>query len=140
MPSDALLKLMNLSHRAAIVLSGGRVGRSFSGMPVVELTTTGRKTGRARTCLLTSPFQEGSRIYLVASRGGDDRHPDWFLNLEAHPEVTVSVQGGPPQPRRAQAVSADERARVWPLITARHRNYAGYQEKTDREIPLVAVD
>lgn len=139
MPSDALFKLMNRSHRVLIAASGGRVGRSFSGMPVVDLTTTGRKSGQPRSTMLTSPFQEGDRTYIVASRGGDDRDPAWLLNLRANPEVTVSIQGGPARKMHAEVAGADERARVWPLITSEHANYAGYQKKTQREIPLVVL-
>ena len=139
MPSDAALKLMNQTHRVLIAVTGGRVGRSFAGMPVVELTTTGRRSGQPRTSMLTSPYQEGDRIYIVASRGGDDRHPAWFLNLRDNPEVTVSISGGAAQKMRAEVASPGDRARVWPLITAKHRNYAGYQKKTPREIPLVIL-
>lgn len=139
MPSDGFFKLMNSAHRAVLAASGGRVGRSFSGMPVVELTTTGRKTGQPRSTMLTSPYQEGDRTYLVASRGGDDRDPAWFLNLRAHAEVTASIQGGPATRMHAEVAGAEERARVWPLITSRHANYAGYQKKTQREIPLVIL-
>jgi deazaflavin-dependent oxidoreductase (nitroreductase family) len=138
-PSDAALKLMNRTHRVLIAASGGRLGRSVSGMPVVELTTTGRKSGQVRSTMLTSPYQEGDRTYLVASRGGDDFHPAWFLNLRDNPEVTASIQGGPAQKMRAEVVDPDTRARVWPIIASTHRNYAGYQKKTQREIPLVVL-
>jgi deazaflavin-dependent oxidoreductase (nitroreductase family) len=89
--------------------------------------------------MLTSPYQEGDRTYLVASRGGDDHSPAWFFNLRDNPEVTVSIQGGPAQKMLAQVADPDERARVWPLITSKHANYAGYQKKTKREIPLVVL-
>jgi deazaflavin-dependent oxidoreductase (nitroreductase family) len=138
-PSDAVLKLMNRTHRVLIAASGGRVGRSFSGMPVVELTTTGRKSGHLRSTMLTSPYQEADRTYIVASRGGDDHNPAWFLNLRDNPEVTVSIQGGPAQKMRAEVADPDERTRVWPLITSKHSNYANYQKKTRREIPLVVL-
>ncbi len=134
-----MLKLMNRTHRLVIAASGGRVGRSFSGMPVVELTTTGRRSGQARSTMLTSPYQEADRTYLVASRGGDDHNPAWFLNLRDHPDVTVSIQGGPPQKMHAEVAGDEERSRVWPLITSKHANYAGYQKKTTREIPLVVL-
>jgi len=75
----------------------------------------------------------------VASRGGDDRNPAWFLNLRAKPDVTVSVGGQPAQPMRAEVAGPDERARLWPLITSAHRNYAGYQKRTTREIPVVLL-
>jgi deazaflavin-dependent oxidoreductase (nitroreductase family) len=130
---------MNRTHRVLIAASGGRAGRSFSGMPVVELTTTGRKSGQPRSTMLTAPYQEGDRTYIVASRGGDDHHPAWYLNLADNPEVTVSIQGGPAQKMRAEVADPDERARVWPLITSKHANYANYQKKTQREIPLVVL-
>jgi deazaflavin-dependent oxidoreductase (nitroreductase family) len=138
-PSDAVLKLMNRTHRVLIAVSGGRAGRSFSGMPVVELTTIGRKSGQPRSCMLTSPYQDGDRTYIVASRGGDDHNPAWFLNLADNPEVMVSIQGGAAQKMHAEVADPDERARVWPLITSKHTNYANYQKKTQREIPLVVL-
>ena len=138
-PSDAVLKLMNRAHRILIAVSGGRAGRSFSGMPVVELTTIGRKSGQPRSCMLTSPYQERDRTYLVASRGGDDHNPAWFLNLSDNPEVTVSIQGGATQKMHAEVADAAERARVWPLITSKHTNYADYQKRTQREIPVVIL-
>ncbi len=134
-----MLKLMNQTHRGLIALSGGRAGRSFGGMPVIELTTTGRKSGQPRTSMLTSPYQEEDRTYVVASRGGDDQNPAWFLNLVENPDVMVSIQGAPAQKMRASALDPDERARVWPLITAKHAHYAGYQKKTQREIPVVVL-
>lgn len=130
---------MNRAHRVLIAVSGGRAGRSFSGMPVVELTTTGRKSGQSRSCMLTSPYQEGDRTYIVASRGGDDHHPAWFLNLVRNPEVKASIRGGPTQEMHAEVAGPEERARVWPLITSEHANYANYQKKTQREIPLVIL-
>ena len=108
-------------------------------MPVLELTTIGRKSGRQRSVMLTSPIQEDDFIVVVASRGGDDVHPAWFLNVQADPDVEVSMKDAPKQLMTARVASADERARLWPQITADHENYAGYQKKTDREIPLVLL-
>ena len=108
-------------------------------MPVIELTTTGRRSGQPRTTLLTSPYQEGSTIVVVASRGGDDDHPAWYLNLQDDPKVLVSVGGKQAQPMRAETADPENRARLWPLITADHRNYAGYQRKTNRVIPVVLL-
>jgi deazaflavin-dependent oxidoreductase (nitroreductase family) len=138
-PSDLVLKVMNGVHRLVLGASRGRLGWSASGMPVVELTTIGRRSGQSRTTLLTSPYQEGSTLVVVASRGGDDRDPAWFLNLRDQPKVTVSVGGKPPQAMRAEVAGPDQRARLWPLVTAEHRNHANYQEKTKREIPLVLL-
>lgn len=139
MPNDLVLKTMNTVHRGLLKITGNRLGWDASGMPVLELTTTGRKSGQPRTCMLTSPVQEGDTLVVVASRGGDDVHPAWFLNLRDNPDVQVRLRGGPKQPMRAHVATADERARLWPLVTKDHKNYAGYQKKTDREIPLVLL-
>ncbi len=140
MPSDFALKTMNGVHRALLKLTGDRFGWQAGRMPVLELTTTGRKSGQPRSVMLTSPHQDGSTIVVVASRGGDDIHPAWFLNLRDNPEVQVSYKGGPKQPMRARVASAEERARLWPLVTATYKNYAQYQTKTTREIPLVLLE
>ncbi|MET8851977.1 nitroreductase/quinone reductase family protein [Amycolatopsis sp. NPDC004625] len=139
MPSDLALKTMNAVHRGLIKLTGGRIGWQVA-MPVLELTTVGRKSGQPRTVLLTSPHQEGDAHVVVASRGGDDVHPAWFLNLRDNPDVEVSIKGGPKQPMRARVADADERARLWPKITADFKNYAQYQTRTEREIPLVFLE
>ncbi|MFM2183377.1 MAG: hypothetical protein RJB61_1671 [Actinomycetota bacterium] len=139
MPSDFMLKGMNLVHRGILAVSFGRVGWDAAGMPVLELTTVGRKSGVPRSVMLTSPLQEGDTIVIVASRGGDDHHPAWYLNLVAHPEVQVVWKGRPRVSMTAHVAAADERARMWPLITSKYGNYAGYQERTDREIPLVLL-
>lgn len=140
MPSDLILKSMNALHRGMLKLSGGRLGWDALNMPVLELTTTGRKSGQPRAVMLTSPLQEGDTIVVVASRGGDDHHPAWFLNLRDDPAVEVAFKGGPKRPMRARIADADERARLWPVITERHRNYASYQTRTSREIPLVLLE
>ncbi len=140
MPSDLVMKALNRFHRLVLGATGGRVGWEAWGMPVVELTTTGRRTGQSRTTLLTSPYQEGSTVVVVASRGGDAHHPAWFLNVRDHPEVTVRTAGGPARAMRATVADEAERARLWPIVTRLHPNYAGYQHRTSREIPLVLLD
>jgi deazaflavin-dependent oxidoreductase (nitroreductase family) len=140
MPTDFALKMMNAVHRGVLKLSGGRLGWEASSMPVLELTTTGRKSGQRRSVMLTSPYQEGSTIVVVASRGGDDQHPAWFLNLRDDPDVEVTMKGEPKRRMVARVANAEERARLWPLVTADHKNYAGYQTKTEREIPLVLLE
>ena len=89
--------------------------------------------------MLTSPLREGVAYVVVASRGGDDRHPAWFLNLRDEPQVKVAVQGGPHTSMLARVATPDERIRMWPQIIARYRNYANYQKRTQREIPLVLL-
>ena len=140
MPTDLALKTMNGVHRTVVKLTGGRLGWTAAGMPVVELTTTGRKTGQPRTVMLTSPYQEDSTWVIVASRGGDDRPPAWYLNIESDPAVEVAFQGGPKEHIRAHIATDEERARLWPLVTENRERYAGYQKRTTREIPLVLLN
>lgn len=138
MPSDYGLKAMNALHRIVLTVSFGRLGWSALGMPVLELTTTGRKSGEPRKVMLTSPLQLGDTLAIVASRGGDDRHPAWFLNLRDHPAVTVTMNGKS-RPMQARITTPEEKAELWPRLTADHKNYAGYQSKTQRDIPLVLL-
>jgi deazaflavin-dependent oxidoreductase (nitroreductase family) len=135
-----MLKAMNATHRAVLKVTGNRVGATFGGMPSLELTTTGRKSGKPRSVMLTSPLQEGDAYVVVASRGGDDTHPAWFLNLRDNPQVEVRIVGKDTGRMHARVASADERERMWPLIATKYRNYAGYQKRTDREIPLVLLE
>ena len=139
MPSDLTLKAMNLGHRAILKLTFGKVGWSAGNMPVLELTTTGRKSGEKRAVMLTSPLQQGDDVVIVASRGGDDHHPAWYLNLRDDPNVEVALGGAPKRPYTARVASTEERAEMWPTITSTYTGYAGYQRKTDREIPLVVL-
>jgi deazaflavin-dependent oxidoreductase (nitroreductase family) len=139
MPSDLALKAMNRVHRVLLGATGGRIGWHFSGMPVIELTTTGRKSGKLRSTMLTSPYQEDSTLVIVASRGGDDTNPAWFLNLREDPKVTVKLGPEPPVSMTAEIAGPNERSRIWPIITGKYSNYADYQRKTDREIPLVLL-
>ena len=92
MPSDRYLKLMNGAHKGLLRLSGGRFGWAAMDMPVLVLTTTGRRSGQPRSVMLTSPHREGQRMVIVASKGGEDSHPAWFLNLRENPQVTVSMK------------------------------------------------
>lgn len=140
MPGDAVFKGLNAFHRGVLRLTGGRIGWNAGRMPVLELTTTGRKSGRPHTVILTSPLQDGETIVVVASRGGDAHHPAWFLNLRDDPDVEVSFGGAPKRPMRARVASADERASMWPRVTSKYKGYAGYQRKTEREIPLVLLE
>jgi len=140
MPSDLAFKSMNAVHRVILKMTGNRIGASFSGMPSLELTTTGCKSGKPRSVMLSSPLQQGETYVIVASRGGDDIHPAWFLNLRDNPAVEVRVVGRPSQPMHARVATEYVRATMWPIIASRHRNYAGYQERTDREIPLVLLE
>lgn len=140
MPNDLQLKTMNRIHRLILKASFGKVGWGAMGMPVVELTTIGRKSGQPRMTMLTSPLRDGDNTVIVASRGGDDKHPAWFLNLRDNPSIEARIGGGPKQPMTARIAQADERARLWAELTAAHKNYADYQKSTDREIPVVVLE
>lgn len=136
---DLGARAMNAFHRAAIVVSGGRLGRRAFGMPVVELTTTGRTSGRKRTTMLTTPVHDDDRVVLVASFGGEDRHPAWYLNLRDAPDVEIQLQGER-RSMRARTASAEEKAELWPDIVDAYAGYAQYQKRTDRDIPVVVLE
>lgn len=140
MPNDLTLKAMNAAHRGLIAGTRGRRGWRIGTMPALELTTVGRRTGRRRTTMLTSPLQLGDALVVVGSRGGDDHHPAWYLNLAAHPDVLVARDGRPPVPMRARVMTDDERAEHWPTVTRAYPNYAAYQRRTTRVIPLVVLE
>ena len=135
-----MFKGMNAIHRGLLTISRGRIGWTAANMPVLELTTTGRKSKKKRSVMLTSPHQDGESILVVASRGGDDHHPAWFLNLRDDPSVLVARGGKDAKPHTARILPAEERAGLWDTVTGKYGNYGGYQEKTDREIPLVYLD
>ncbi len=140
MPSDLQLKTMNAIHKTLLTLSFGRLGNKVGGMPVLKLTTTGRKSGEARTVMLTSPVQVGDAIVIVASKGGEDTHPAWYLNLLAKPEVQVEWKGDAAKTMIATTATAAEKAELWPKIVAAYNGYGGYQKKTERDIPLVFLN
>ncbi|PPL19737.1 nitroreductase/quinone reductase family protein [Microterricola pindariensis] len=136
---DALLRAMNLAHRGVLAASGGRLGWTIGPMPAVEQHTIGRRTGRRRSTMLTSPVHEHGRYVLVASKGGDDRNPEWYRNLQANPGVELTVRGEV-LPMRARTATAAEKAELWPRIIAVNPGYAGYQRKTTRDIPVVICE
>ena len=136
---DSFLKTANLMHRALLEMSGGRLGNAFKSMPVVQLHTTGRTSGKRRSVMLTSPIHGDGRYVLVASKGGDDRHPEWYLNVVADPDVELTVDGKTLL-MRARTANPDERAEMWPSVVAAHDGYGEYQERTEREIPLVVCE
>ena len=138
MPSDFQLKLVNAIHRPLFQLSKGKIAGKGAGMPVLVLTTTGRKSGQARSTMLTSPLQFDDKVVIVASKGGADHDPDWFLNLVENSKVVVEM-GGAKRAMTAHVADATEKADLWPKIISAHDNYAGYQSKTDRDIPVVVL-
>ena len=136
---DAAFRLGTGIHRTLFTISKGRIFGTALGMPVIVLVTTGRRSGKARSTMLTVPLIDGEPLMLVASFGGDDRHPAWYRNLQANPEVRV-IRAGSTRRMVARVASSEEKARLWPRIVAKYPLYAGYQEKTDRPIPVVILE
>ncbi len=130
---------MNAGHKLILKVTRGRVLSTTYGMQVLELATIGRKSGQRRVTMLTAPLLDDKRVVLVASQGGDDRHPDWYRNLVAHPDVEVRY-GDTTRLMTAHTASADEKAELWPQIVAAYKGYAGYQQRTDRDIPVVICE
>jgi deazaflavin-dependent oxidoreductase (nitroreductase family) len=140
MPSNFMLKSMNVVHKVGIAVTFGKWGWEPAGMAAIKLFTTGRKSGQIRESMLTCPIVQNDTFVIVASRGGDDFHPAWFLNLRDNPTVWVETKGQPKHERIARIATSAERAEMWPTITSKYKGYAGYQEKTDREIPVVFLE
>lgn len=118
-------------------LSGGKIGGHMGKAPILLLTTTGRKSGLQRTTPLLY-LKDGDNLILVASNGGAPTHPTWSLNLRTNPQVEVEI-GKQKQAMTARQASAEERARLWPLLINMYPGYAQYQKKTTREIPVVIL-
>ena len=140
MPSNFVLKTMNTLHKAGLAITRGKWGWEPAGMPAIKLYTTGRKSGQERESMLTCPVVDGDTFVIVASRGGDDFHPAWYLNLRDNPTVWVEARNQPKHQRTARIGTSEERAALWPRITEKYKGYAGYQERTDREIPIVFLE
>jgi deazaflavin-dependent oxidoreductase (nitroreductase family) len=136
---DASAKLMNAAHRLILTTTGNRLLAKPFGMPLVELHTTGRKSGLPRSCYLTTPIHDDRRVVLIASKGGDDRNPDWYQNLQACPDAEIVIDG---ERRKVHARTADpaEKAELWPKVVAAYKGYAGYQRRTTRDIPVVICE
>src|SRR5688500_4243202 len=138
-PKDVFYKVGIGIHRAIFNLSNGRsVGRAF-GMPIIELVTFGRSSGKERSTMLSAPIVDGERLVLVASFGGDDRHPAWYLNLRSDPEVRVTIAGST-RTMVARIATEEERAELWPQIISVFEGYARYQKRTERPIPVVILE
>lgn len=137
---DTRMKTMNFVHRGLLALSGGRIGNTAGSMPVVELHVIGRKSGKTRTTMLTSPVQPDGNFVLVASKGGDDRHPEWYNNLVVNPDVELVTSDGETVKVTARTASAEEKAELWPRVVAAYKGYAGYAKKTERDIPVVICE
>lgn len=134
---DAAARSIALAHVQLYRATGGLFGGLVGPLPVLLLTTTGRRSGSKRVTPLTYLRIDG-RIFLVASYGGANRHPAWYLNLEAQPQVDVQ-RWRTTEPMIARTISGDDRERIWSKIVRRAPLYAWYQRQTDREIPIVEL-
>ena len=124
-------------HSSLYRATGGKVAGRLLGRPVLLLTTTGRKSGEARTVPLLY-LRDGENLVVVASNGGTAEDPAWWLNLRADPEATVEA-GGRKTRVRAEEVGGEEKGRLWERLLEMYGPYARYQERTDREIPVVVL-
>jgi deazaflavin-dependent oxidoreductase (nitroreductase family) len=131
-------KVTGKAHAALYRATGGRIGFAAGHITNLLLTTTGRKSGTSRTVPLAF-LADGDRYVIVASNGGSDRHPAWWLNLRMTPRATVQV-GQKIQTVVAHEADATERARLWPALKTYNPFYAQYEQITQRKIPVVVLD
>ena len=135
---SAAVELFWTIHRWLYRISRGRLGGRLINLPVLLLTTTGRKSGTPRTRALTY-LSKGDAAIVIASFLGAPRHPDRWLNLRANPRATVQ-RGGEVRPVRAREAEGDERERLWREVVDRAPDYAEYQTRTTRRIPVVVLE
>jgi deazaflavin-dependent oxidoreductase (nitroreductase family) len=126
-------------HALIYRLTNGVIGHRFPGSPpMLLLTHIGAKSGTTRTTPLVY-VDDPPNVVIVASKGGHPRHPSWYHNLMANPDVTVQV-GSERREVHARVATPEERKRLWPMAVATYSGYGGYQKRTDREIPLVILE
>jgi deazaflavin-dependent oxidoreductase (nitroreductase family) len=125
-------------HTALYRATGGRIGHSAGRITNLLLTTRGRKSGAERTVPLAY-MADGDAFVVVASNGGADRNPAWWLNLQADPHATVEV-GDRTVPVKAREATTEEHARLWPQLKAGNPFYANYEIITERRIPVVMLE
>jgi deazaflavin-dependent oxidoreductase (nitroreductase family) len=114
------------------------VAGNFRGSPVLLLEHVGRKSGKRHTSPLIYA-RDGDDLVIVASKGGSSKHPYWWLNLREHPETTVQV-GSEKRRVVARQASPEEKARLWPIVCDVYAPYEEYQQKTERDIPVIVLE
>jgi deazaflavin-dependent oxidoreductase (nitroreductase family) len=129
--------LLNQEHVQKYRETDGEVGYLWNGVPILLLTTTGRKSGEPRTTPLIFA-RDGDDYLVVASQGGAPTHPNWYLNLLDRPEAEIQVKAERIRVT-GRAAPAEERPRLWDVVRGPWPNYDVYQERTDREIPVVVL-
>ena len=118
--------------------NAGTVTGAFAGAPLLLLTNTGAKTGRERTTPLVHTT-DGDRVVIIASKAGAPAHPHWYLNVLAHPEVTVELPGDTFRATATALTEGPERDRLYNAQAALMPNFAEYETLTDRTIPVVVL-
>lgn len=118
--------------------NGGKVGGPFEGSPMVLIHHRGAKTGTERVTPLMCQL-EGDRIFIFASKAGAPDNPDWYHNLKANPEITIEFEGEQGIPARVVELAGDERDRVWERQKREWPQFAEYETKTDRTIPVLEL-
>jgi deazaflavin-dependent oxidoreductase (nitroreductase family) len=116
----------------------GDEGHDWRGTETLLLTTTGRQSGAERTAPLIYGRRDDDYM-VVASKGGAPEHPHWYVNIQENPEVEVQVKDERFK-ARARDATPEERPELWKQMTSRWPDYDAYQEKTDREIPIVVLE
>jgi deazaflavin-dependent oxidoreductase (nitroreductase family) len=125
-------------HVRRYIETDGEEGHIWRGAPTLILTVLGRRSGTPRRLALIYG-EDGASYVIVASKGGHDEHPEWYLNLLANPEAQVQVKADRFR-ARARTATPEEHARLWPRMVAIWPDYANYQQRTSRQIPLVLLD
>lgn len=125
-------------HAPLYRASRGRIGGRFRGIPLLLLTTTGRKSGKPRTWPLLY-FRNRGRYVLIGSNWGQDHHPAWLLNLRANPAATIQIRGKTLNVTAHEA-TGDERERLWQGAVRAYAGYARYQQRTNRKIAVVVLE
>ena len=118
--------------------NGGKVGGQFEGAPMLLLHTTGARTGRERVNPVVYA-SDGDNLVIFASKAGAPTHPDWYHNVSANPAVEIT-DGEVTKPYTARTATPEEKATLWPEVVAAYKGYAGYQERTERDIPVVICE
>ncbi len=134
-----LLRAMG-GHTKIYRATNGRIGHRFPGAPpMLLLDHTGAKSGIERTSPLVYIADRGDLI-IVASKGGYPKNPGWYYNLKANPDTSVQVGSEVRSVHAREAKPGEERERLWKLAVAAYKGYDGYQQRTDREIPLIVLE
>ena len=118
-------------------VSGGRVGGKIGKLPVLLLTTTGRKTGKQRTLPL-GYIMDDSDYVITASAGGADKHPGWFFNIRSNPHATIQVKDKHIKVT-AEIAEPEKKSELWARLVEVAPNFSGYKKRTSREIPMVIL-